>query len=127
MDSDVCAIPTEDARKRGRYPGTGLEIWTLVGASGIFLKPASQKLSSSTEYWPANSWMKPLVETVAVPLPATLSSICCAFTISFVGPDERKRTRTAGPNFHRWSPIFVNGTPGTLGRFVVVGSPSVSL
>src|SRR6478735_10914949 len=122
IDSEFCAIPSEDATTGGRYSATGLEIRTLVGLSGIRRKPSSQKLSSSTEYLPAMSWLNPLTESTALPLPATLRSTDCAFTVSLVGPAERKRTLSAGPYVQTWSFTFVGMTPGTLGRLV---TPSV--
>jgi hypothetical protein len=76
---------------------TGLEIRTFIGLSGIFWKPSSQKLLASTENLPAMSWLNPLTESTAFPLPATLRSTEVAFTGSFVGPAERKRTSSAGP------------------------------
>src|SRR4029077_18294782 len=49
MDSEFCAIPTEDATSSGRYPETGLAICTFVGISGILRKFPSQKLDASEE------------------------------------------------------------------------------
>src|SRR5689334_17362852 len=98
-------MPTEDARRRGRYcpVTTELEIWTFVSTCGIFWKFAPQKLAASTEKAFDGGWIvdgappSPARQIVAVPLPATLRSIWSAYTISRVGPVARKRTFSAVP------------------------------
>ena len=72
------------------------------------------------------SWLNVSTDSTAFPLPATLRSTDCAFTVSLVGPAERKRTLSAGPYVQTWSLTFVGMTPGTLGRFVTVSAVSWS-